>query len=349
MKICIVTVYNSINSGSFWQARALGILLEKLGHEVYYYKRNTGSASKLNQLKEVLKKIAKLKFRQAITTAKDISNYNKASKIFKVISKDSEIYKNIDCFILGSDTIWNTDNKYFYENYKKYFGQIFENKKIISYAPSVANTSYEKLNRINNLSELINNIESISVRDNRTCEIIKKFTSKSVTLVCDPTMLLSKSDYKLMEQKPIEKNDYIFLYLFENLSIKNEDELKQFAKKNNLKIYSRKQNNKFADKCVENSPSSFLNYMLNAKYVITDTFHGTIFSINLEKEFVVIDRNKNKVNEVVERLGMRDRLINPIESNIIEKLENKINYEKIRRYIEEYRNNSIKFLTNALK
>ena len=114
-------------------------------------------------------------------------------------------------------------------------------------------------------------------------------------MVCDPTLLMSEKDYLEISKDVKEKYKYIFLYLFEDLSKTQGDKLKEFAKNNNLKIISGKSNNYYcSDKHIINAPQTFLNYMSNAEYVITDTFHGVIFSTNLEKNIWLLIEKKSK-------------------------------------------------------
>ena len=91
-----------------------------------------------------------------------------------------------------------------------------------------------------------------------------------------------------------------------------------------------------------------MQYMLAADYVITDTFHGTAFSMNLEKRFAVIDRGKNKVNELLEQYGFLDRL--SINDNQLEQiLDTPIDYLIRMQRITVSRKKSIDFLDNARK
>ena len=94
-----------------------------------------------------------------------------------------------------------------------------------------------------------------------------------------------------------------------------------------------------------NSPllkNNFLNYIHESSYVITDTFHGTIFSINFNKKFISIDRGKNKVNELLGNCNLIDRLVN--NNDISEQLENDIDYGEVNISVEKLRDKSVQFL-----
>lgn len=249
---------------------------------------------------------------------------------------------------MGSDTIWNLDSKYFQDNYKKYFGGIFEEKIVASYAASIANTSFEKISKYEDIPEMLENLKGISVRDQKSLDVISQLTNKKIDIVCDPTVLLCKDDYKkLIKDEPIEK-DYIFLYLFDRLNEKQIKRLKEFAQKRNLKIISGNNKLAYCDKEVINLPYNFLKYMYNATYIITDTFHGTVFSSNLEKQFVVINREKQKVNNFLKQIGLERRIIDNSDERI-EMLLEEIDYNECKEKLENIRNSSIRYLKEVLE
>ena len=347
MKLCIVTVYNSINSGSYWQAFSLGYKLNQLGHDVSYYKRNASegsSNSKKSQLKKLVKMFIKFGLNSTVRYAKTIIEFNKSENRFMVVS-DEKILDEIDCFILGSDTIWNVQSKYFMKNYETYFGKKFFPHRVIAYAASMANTTKEELEVIPEVVDIVNNWNEIGVRDLHTKEVIEQFTEKGISLVCDPTFLLDKDDYQRWVYKPFEKK-YIFVYTFKEISQKEAKELLDFAKKNQLIIINGATPSKpyYCDKTIVNSPDTFLSYMYYAEYVITDTFHGTAFSINLNKNFAVLNRNKKKVNDLLQQLGQEDRLVTETTS-IIKALETHVETEdKLKKIKQE----SIIFLKHAI-
>ena len=88
------------------------------------------------------------------------------------------MFNDIDCFILGSDTIWNLDNKYFASNYKRYFGGIFGDKKVITYVASVGNTPLETFKEYSDIPNMLEKISHISVRDEDTYHIVKNLCNK---------------------------------------------------------------------------------------------------------------------------------------------------------------------------
>lgn len=347
MKIGIITVYNSVNSGSYWQANALQKFMANRNNEVYFLKRpeKGSSASFCKKTGRIIKRLVKFQYKEALVFFKTFKEFKKANKSFKVININDSIVKELDLIIIGSDTIWNFDSSYFEKNYEFFFAKHFNDKPIITYAGSAANTSVDKFLKNGEIKKLISKWNKISVRDKHSQAVFEKLTDKKIELVCDPTFLIDKIDYEKYVVKPMDK-DYIFLYLFENLSENQKIQLKDFAKLNNLKIISGTNSCTFCDKTIINSPYNFLNYMFYADYVITDTFHGTIFSVNLQKQFAVIDRQKIKVNELLDRLELKDRLIE--DKNIKEVLDNELDYSN-KSEINKFKTSSRIFLENCLE
>lgn len=348
MKLCIVTVYNSINSGSYWQAKSLGTVLTNMGHEVYYLERKGGTSSFYYKVKTSLSKLIRGSVVDFVNRIKEFSEFTKSRKDFNVIKNNSIKFGDIDCFILGSDTIWDLDRSHYSRNHKKYFGGVFNGKKVITYAASAGNTPLKSFQNYKDIPEMLNNIEYISVRDNETYKIVKTICNKNkeISLVCDPTLLLDKDEYK-NKSVNIEENKYIFLYLFKGLSKKQNEDLRLFAKDNNLKIISGTMKFSCCDKSIVNSPFTFLNYMVNSEYVVTDTYHGTIFATNLEKNFAVINREKKKVNDFINFINLSDRLVNG-NCSIVDILKKKIDYKNVKEKINILKEKSIKYLIDSI-
>ncbi len=337
MKICIVTVYNSINCGSWLQAYALKKYFEKCDDDVYFLKRNNigSSASIMHKIINLSKKLLKYgpkKFYRQYLIYRD---FNQKLKSFKIISKKSKIFKQIDCFVLGSDTIWNISEKYFYHNRKDYFGALNTmNSKIVTYAVSIGNTDAKMFDL--NFKEYISKMDLISVRDVSTKNMVLNLCDRKPFMVCDPTLLLNPSDFDdlIIDDNVNSNKKFIFLYLFEKLSEQNADLLKKFAKEKKCTIINGVIDDKRFDKNNRNSPSFFLNCMKKSDYVITDTFHGLMFSLIYEKKFLVINRNKIKINEFMIENEIDNRLVNSEELLNINMLNKKFVLSKNRKIVE---------------
>lgn len=343
MKVCIVTLYKSINSGSFLQAKALGTVIEQLGHKVYYYDYDVPYNKTMRKYTGILKVFIKYGVLETVHYIKSLEKFSECQKELSSIKENR--LSDIDCFVLGSDTIWNLEGSNLVFNIPVFWGSKFKDSKIITYAGSVANARRELFLSRPELKDAVAKWSRIGVRDTYTYEIISEMTDKEVYMVCDPTFLLQKEDYLGMI-KSKDKPDYIFLYLGEKLSEEQSDEMIHFAKENNLKIIQGINGKKLrgVDEIIVNSPMSFLEYMQSAAYVITDTFHGTAFSINLNKNFVVINRNKKKVTDLLQRLNLTERLVTERDSLVLVMKSDITSQDRL----VGLRTTSLNFLKNAI-
>lgn len=344
MNACIVTLIKTNNSGSYWQGRTLGIALEQLGFNVYYYDYNYLIKNRMAYYRAIPGIMLHEGIKQTVQYIKSLVSFHKLRKQLCFSKKTNAE----DCIVLGSDTIWSLDNKMLNAKRDIFWGKVFSGKKIITYAGSVGNACEEQFAKWNDIEKVIDKWSAISVRDEHTKEIISKFTTKNIETVCDPTMLLSKEYYEKIIERKME-TDYIFLYLFTDLSEEQSVQIKKYAKENKLKII-RGVNGvtmKSADYSTENSPMVFLQYMIYAKYVITDTFHGTIFSINLNKQFITMNRGKNKVNDALKMYNFYDRLVSKDEQ-LIDKLTTKIEYSEKMDRLNDVRKKSWQYLKESV-
>lgn len=237
------------------------------------------------------------------------------------------------------------------------FANRFKAKKI-SYAASFSVSSipeeYQK-----KYKQWINNIDFLSVRESEGISIIKEITGKQAKLVCDPTLLLDKEAWKNIFkdiQLPIKQEKYLLIY-----TMSRSNKVYQIAKEiaqrlGNIKIYSIKMNlhpnsNKDINELQFISPQQWVGLIMNAAYVVTDSFHGTAFSINFNKPFTVVQNpmsNLNsRVNTILSFLNLKDRIILNNTTKLPEFNLN-IDYSKINQTVNAWREDSFAFLTNAI-
>lgn len=310
-KVIIVTVYNSENCGSFLQAYALRKILIKNGYEVSFYKRKRKGTSHsiISHIKPFIKNIIKLKFKNAFFNIKIWYNFETAIKQFNTCNLNSSFYKNTSTIIIGSDTLWNLESNYFVDNFLIYSGNIFKGKRNITYAISAANTNKDHFKKLIKQYNGIN-ITDFLVRDYHTKYLIKESTENDAEIVCDPTLLLHSYDYDDIISKRKISKPYLLLYYFDEINQKQQIKIKEFAQNNNLLIISFITNRKWCDKSIIASPNDMIFYFKNASYILTDTFHGTAFSLIYEKKFAVFEEGKNKVKELLITYNMNDHLFN---------------------------------------
>lgn len=386
MKIGIITLWQSSdNYGQQLQCWALQQELIKLGHEPYlirydveYRTRNNKSplwkkVLKLLLIYPVIKSLKRRKInkkeqlleaynakrnkeRQFLTFRKD--NFLLSDNIYSTLQELKDNPPKADAYIVGSDQVWafTLDN---YENRVMFLD--FGDKKIkrIAYAPSFSMPSYpEKLKLV--LKENLDRFDSLSVREQTGAKICNEIGC-TVQVVVDPTMLLSSKDYSVIANANT-CGLYIYLYY---LNISNSEEvewqqLKDFAKNNNLKVIATPasgymQGKELFDK-VEYQYATipqWIGLINGARLVVTTSFHGVVFCIIHRTPFIYFplmgkySRGNNRVIDLCKILGLSDHIWN--SSSSFESLFHKtIDWENVQEKLELLRKGSIDYLKNAL-
>ncbi|WP_159020235.1 polysaccharide pyruvyl transferase family protein [Algibacter sp. L3A6] len=368
MNIKTITCHEVYNYGASLQEYALLAYLEKLGHNTetihykpaylcdrynFWYIGNKKFEKYL--LTKIMYIIIKLPQRlRFLRRKKNFDNFSaKHIKSTKSLYRtNEELKRNLpeaDIYICGSDQIWNS----FFQNGKDpafYLNFVPQNKLKISYAASFA---IEKLE--DNIKEFvktnISNLHHISVRESSGKTILEDLEIKNVTQVLDPVFLLNKQEWFKLENNLKIKEDYIFIYDFDsNPSIKEMAE--RVRQKTGWKIISVNENIKYADKNFwHKGPSSFLNLIKDAKFVISNSFHAVAFSIIFEKDFVVFNRTSNintRMRDLLDSIKLNNLLI--LDTDMIENHElNSINYSVVNKYLNNLINSSKTFLEDAIE
>lgn len=349
MKIGIVTVHDSNNYGSFLQAYALKIVLEGYGHEVYFSRTRDKKLLKSIFVPKILQKKL-LKHPIQVISDRKIGKekrraFLKDQEVFNEI--DAEDLKKMDVVILGSDEIWNTQVPAFQTGI--FYGAGLE--KLIAYAVSVGRAEKEDIFLYEEIVRNIRRIPDIMVRDMQTQKIVEDITGERFEIVCDPTFLVDPSVFKAESRKrAVCDSAYLLIYSYsigEELKLK----VKKFAEENNLKIVSACFKYQWADYNVMCGPLEFCEIIAKASYVITMTFHGTIFSVLNEKQFISFPASI-KTDDLLLRLGLQDRIMNfEVSDQEMSKClkQNRIDYAKVNKVIADFRDASLMLLQNSIQ
>src|SRR5690606_3808547 len=185
-----------------------------------------------------------------------------------------------DYVIVGSDIVWNFKDPFLGSD-PIYFGQGLDGTRLISYAPSFGNISISD-SLPDFVSRGIKNFEKISVRDTNSAEIIKNISGVEPETVLDPTFLIDPSPFERVVSRP---HPYLLVYAY-HLREHEIRSAKAFAKQRGLQTVAVGYRCDWADKnVIALGPFEWLGYFKNASYVLTSTFHGTIFSLKYQKNF----------------------------------------------------------------
>lgn len=344
MKLGIVTVYQSYNCGSFLQAYALQKALTELGADASFVKSPFAVESRLwFRLLQGVKYICTGKLKRAKHLLKTYANFKNARERLPVVSG----YTDLDGVVYGSDTIWNLDDPYFLKHWRRFSGADHSGAKI-AYGASVGSTALQELLSRKELCEAVSSFRSIGVRDRATYEFVKACCGedRQVTFVVDPTMLLPRTVYESLAA-PIAQSGYILFYHFGAIAENVKKQVRAFADETGRKIVVFGEDTGWADVYVSNDPFLMLGYYKNADYVITNTFHGNIFSIIFNKQFISFGKEKQKVCALLAQFGLTDRLAEP-DAEITPLLEQMVDFTSANEKREELRQTSLEFLEQQI-
>ena len=365
------------NYGSFLQAYALKKIIESLGHEVVFvdYKVDRplirSKRELINYYKGVLNKyIFKAIDNNAIAIKTKIlppdlryaakSHYAYQTSYWKFLGLDDERHyqTNVDLLVIGSDEVFNCLQRNVNVGYsRELFGANSQAKKIITYAASFGNTTEQGL-RDAGIWELVkkdfSRFSAISVRDNNSLDISHKLTGRDDIIEnFDPVLI---HDFSELQIEEFDLTDYIIVYAYRGrLTDEEINVIKQFADMKRKKIVCIGGYHSFCDIYIQDSPLEIFKYFKNADYVITDTFHGTIFSVINHANVGVFVRdghgktygNSEKLVDLLRKLGLENRVIKSLDS-MGKVLEKKIDYEKVDSIIKSERVKTIEYLNKQL-
>lgn len=364
-KVGILSMQRIKNYGSFLQAYALKRVIESLGHEVefvdYHVETpiiidNSKNKGKIKKGLDALKGKAKLMHKiQYIKHKKNFNNY------FDILGLTSEPNYNpkLDTLVIGSDEVFNVIQANKNVGYSlELFGKDNNASKVITYAASFGNTTIEKIKKYDKSEEItkyLNSIDSISVRDQNSFSIVKKLINKEPRINLDPVLIYDYMNSSLVPRMNV-KEKYMILYAY-NGRIRDEEAnyIKRIALEKNIKVYSIGGAQPYADKFIDCSPFEVLAYFKNAEFILTDTFHGSIFSIINNKPFVTLVRksennaygNEEKLTDLLCRLQLKERMIYNI-NNFEDTMRKEINYNLTNKIIDDSRIESLNYLKNNI-
>lgn len=340
-----------VNYGSFMQSFALRKTIESLGHECEYLDITPGvqlkglERSKTLYFKKFVERFLNINFFKIYKQHRKLNSRFK-SEFFEELGLNKKKYDFYDIAVIGSDEVFHFAQPTPWGFTKQLYGSIPEASKVISYAGSFSNTRISDIQKYNLESEISNamsKMSSISVRDKNSVKVVKELLDVNPVMNVDPVFIYDFSQHLV----DIDENNYILIYSYPNrISGRDEiDEIVRFAKKFNKKLISIGFYFSWCDKVVTPHPFEVLSYVKNADFVITDTFHGSIFSIITNQKFATLIRKSNneKLTSLLDTMDKSDRIVNDI--NMLEDvLTSPINYDNTNKIITVEKERSLDYL-----
>lgn len=348
MKVGIITLLGN-NYGGILQAYALNHKLKEIGVETININFELTKKKKTikSKIQDVVYMQRNNKFKQFKKMYLNLSPKVNAKNI-------NEDRFKCDAYIAGSDQIWNQqipmeDRRAFFLDFVKY-------AKKISYAASVGRDTIEETEK-EIIKKLLDNFDAISIREKTGVNLYQPLTKNKIQNVLDPTLLLTSSEWDDVAKEEKINQEYIFSYTLgaDKNTLTSIDEISTELKTKIVEI-SYKKNFKNEIKNINNAgPKEFIGLIKNSKYVVTNSFHGMVFSILYKKDFWVFKRGNmnSRIYDLLAILGLQDRIVDVDDVDKNEgqesiKWDQKINYETVYKKLEEEKEQSIIYLKEAL-
>lgn len=286
------------------------------------------------------------------------NNLNMTSRQYKTEKELYELNDEYDIFIAGSDQIWNIKCV---DADDAYFLGFVKNKRKIAYAPSFGAQDINVCtNNPQKYAKYLNLFEGLSIREKNGQKWIKNLIGKDVSLLIDPTMFFDKEEWYPLMSYPLFKGDYILYYSFHFTQEVNKA-VKRISKKLRLPVVILSSHAwiynfgiMYGFKLAKHAgPAEFLRLVNDAKIVLSNSFHGTVFSTIFEKNFWFIygsiqDETDDRALTLVQQMGIEDRIL---KIKDIEKCDfsRYPDYEKVKNKLKKLRTDAFKYLEKHLK
>lgn len=377
MKIGILTQPLKTNYGGLIQAYALKMTLEKLNHEVTiinrvgFLRRNQKTSIKiLSKIKKLIFKVlgkdkklskdiqAQINSNCTLFTQKYIKHVSKDIKTINAL-KEYVNEMQFEGYIVGSDQVWRPSYTPCIENYFIDFCDD-NNVKRIAYAASFGSDIWEYTHKETKVcSTLAKKFNAISVREDSGVELCNKFFNVEAKHVLDPTMLLEKEEYEHIvneENVPLSNGNLFYYFLDDNPT--KQELIRHIEKICNKMSYNCMPAKKIGnEKNILNvkdyvfpSPAKWLRSFMDAEMVITDSFHGTVFSIIFNKPFWVIynkHRGNTRFDSLLKLFGLTERIID-ITDYFNTDFNKNIDWDNVNTIKQNKKQEALEFIKNNL-
>lgn len=377
-KIGIMTLNGYENYGNRLQNFALQYFLQNMNNEVetivYHVKFPTGIRNKIIfHLKQkdmfkmakqsVDKLLRKHDFkRKHVLDLKRENNFKKFSQTFinetsyhlnQYSIQDSENIdrlNNFDCFFVGSDQVWNLRGGLFPRDY---FLPFVPTKKRNSFAASFGFSKFENSLMADRFGKYLNEMDQVSVREEDGAKLVNQVSDKTATVLLDPTMLLTGAEWEKMMVAPkvnLPEKFVVTYFLGKEIS-KYRALIEKISEIKGVPIIRLNDIN--FPEYYELSPAEFLYILNKSEFTLTDSFHGTVFSILFKNSFFVLPRvdlsvdMSSRITTLLNRFGLEDCTSQDVDNLDISVLMESIDFNGAKEVLNLNRQKSIDFVKAA--
>lgn len=364
MKVAVITLHRVFNYGSVLQAYATQKVFQDLGYDVeivdYITEQRTLKRiilSTSETKKPFYKKAIYLFLKSISVFIKQLTFGSFIKKYIKTTKKKYISYEDLiknppyaDIYITGSDQVWNSK---YNEGVDKGFFLEFasKDKKKIAYASSFGKSKLDEA-EVEITKEYLKKYDKISVREETAVRIVNKL-GYSATCLIDPTLQISKEEWLEIASKRLIKERYLILMLLYNEDNNATELARKIANEKGLKLvkicWDLKKHHLVDKMMTHRTPQNFLSLFYYADFVVTNSFHGLAFSINFEKQFIVVPRNEfnSRIESLLKITGLQNRMLsNEYQLN---ECKNVIDYSLVHNILSEERKRAKAFLKSCLE
>lgn len=338
-KVLLATLFSGYNYGSSLQAYATKYIIENLGYNCDLVARKSLVKGRNIHLGKIISIFWRtLRTTDSKTLRAYRSSYQKSligdsTYRFEAFEKQflkpkrlfwSELKKEAKmaaACVAGSDQLWDPTSLYIDPLYYLRFA---DESKRISFATSMGHDFISSFNK-KKLKHWISEIRCLSVREDSGVRLIRELCGREALHLLDPSLLLDGNTWRCKLSIPQHEKKYILAYFLDAPSEKAKRCIQLMKKKLQCPVIAipyEHNDMKYADKVVPTGPIDFLSLVDNASVVVTDSFHGTAFSINLHTPFFVFDRNygnahsqSSRVISLLKKVGLMERYEPSEEAN----------------------------------
>ena len=369
MKIGIMSMQRIINYGSWLQAYGLKSVLESMGHSVEFVDylaepslvpepaaagRQTLGAkvqAVLKMLSPAYRDYRRRQIRMNQSFSEFVQRFTGEFLPALGVSREPNLCPALDALVIGSDEVFNCTQPGAAVGYSlQLFGRDHRANKLLSYAASFGSTTLEKLEQFGIREEIRDHLarfDAISVRDENSARIVTELCSRAPVQHIDPVLLY---EFPEADQIEVPHKDYIIVYAYAGRIRDDEAQaIRAFAAKHGKKLLSLGFYQPFCDEYIQASPLEVLAYVKYADFVVTDTFHGTVFSIKYQKQFATIIRqsNRQKLSDLLCRFGLEYRSVSQLDQ-LEQVLLAELPAEAVQFRLSQYRREALDYLSDVL-
>ncbi|WP_027869777.1 polysaccharide pyruvyl transferase family protein [Eubacterium sp. AB3007] len=364
-KAGIITHYDVHNHGAHLQLYALKQCLKELGYEAraLRFQKNYDfmGGAEIGRKYNISIRSIPIYIQYAVSNGVDRTVYNiKKRKTLAEFRKTQGLVgdyyseaKGLDAVVIGSDEIFSVEagpNPW-------YYGIGVPCKYEISYAASFGPTTLQLIDKHNvggMVEAGLKNLKHIAVRDRNSAELVEHYTGERPIIVCDPVLLYDFPKQLKGEVLDSFKNEhpekYCIVYSYDYNMNDNQtvEAIKDYARKRGLKIYSVGYYHRWCDRNINVDPLDIIKWFSGAEIVFTDTFHGSVISLETGTQFISqIRANANKLGYLLEQYGVSERIVENYE-NIERIVTEPIDYSQVNITISKIRKESYLYLKRVL-